>query len=298
MVIRQLVYLAALARERHFGRAAAACNISQPSLSAAIRQLEEELGVPIVERGHRFNGLTPEGEHVLASAKRILGESDNLRQTLASLRKGLSGKLRLGVIPTALMMVPDLTAPFLQRYPAVTFKITSMTSKEIQRGIDNFELDAGLTYLDNEPLGQVRKKPLHYQKFAVLARRDGPLGGRATISWSEASELKLCLLTPDMQNRRIIDDVFRTLGCRPIPVLETNSILNLCSHAALPGMASIVPSQLLHSAFLPEEVRSIALVMPEVQHTIGLIMADREPSSPLAQILFDIAAPIEPSSLA
>ena len=72
MIIRQLVYLDALAREKHFRRAAEACHVSQPTLSAAIVQLEEELGVLIVERGRRFQGLTREGEVVLAHARRGL----------------------------------------------------------------------------------------------------------------------------------------------------------------------------------------------------------------------------------
>lgn len=102
MLLRQLEYLVALARERHFARAAAACFVSQPSLSAAIRRLEHELDVPIVRRGRRYEGLTPEGEVVLAWAHRILAERDALHQELSALRGGLTGTLRLGVVPTAL----------------------------------------------------------------------------------------------------------------------------------------------------------------------------------------------------
>ena len=80
MIIRQLIYLDALAREKHFRRAAEACHVSQPTLSAAIAQLEEELGVLIVERGRRFQGLTKEGEVVLAHARRILAEADLMKE--------------------------------------------------------------------------------------------------------------------------------------------------------------------------------------------------------------------------
>lgn len=109
MQLRQLEYLVALARERHFVRAAAACYVSQPSLSAAIRRLEHELGVPIVRRGRRYEGLTTEGEVVLAWAHRILAEGDALRQELSALRDGLTGTLRLGVVPTALPAASLLT---------------------------------------------------------------------------------------------------------------------------------------------------------------------------------------------
>ena len=96
MVIKQFVYLTALAREQHFGRAAEAAHVSQPTLSAAIRNLEDELGVPVVERGHRFNGFTPEGLVVLDYAKRVLAECEAMRQTLEAMGQGLTGRLRLG----------------------------------------------------------------------------------------------------------------------------------------------------------------------------------------------------------
>jgi DNA-binding transcriptional LysR family regulator len=119
MIIRQLIYLDALARERHFRRAADACHVSQPTLSTAIAQLEEELGVLIVERGRRFQGLTKEGEVVLAHARRILAEADLLKESIAELKNGVSGRIRLGAIPTALPMIAHITAPFSKRYPAV-----------------------------------------------------------------------------------------------------------------------------------------------------------------------------------
>lgn len=293
MLIRQFTYLVALAKERHFGRAAAACNISQPSLSAAIKQLEEELGVPIVERGHRYTGLTAEGEQILSTAKRVLHETEIMRQMLSGFRGGLGGKLRIGAIPTALTLVPGLTAEFSARYPCVTFEINSLTSEEIQQRIDDFTLDAGITYLDNEPLQRVIAKPMHHQTFRLLARKDSDLGARTDISWKEAADLNLCLLTPNMQNRRIIDGVFRTIGRAPKAVVETNSILILCAHATMAGFASIVPSQIVQSFAMPANTVAIDLVKPAISRSIGLIISDRQPSRPLAQILFDMTKPVE-----
>src|SRR5262249_12847852 len=112
MLLRQLIYLRALARERHFGRAAAACHVSQPTLSAALKQLEAEFAVPIVQRGRRFEGFTPEGARIVDWAERILADCDGLNQEISELRQGLVGHLRIGAIPTALSMVPQLTTPF------------------------------------------------------------------------------------------------------------------------------------------------------------------------------------------
>lgn len=297
MIIRQLLYLDALAREKHFRRAAEACHVSQPTLSAAIVQLEEELGVMIVERGRRFQGLTKEGEAVLARARRILAEADLMKEEIAELREGVSGRIRLGAIPTALPMIAHITAPFSARYPAVSLTVLSLTSQEIQERIDNFELDVGLTYLDNEPLDRVISKPIYQESYVLLTREDGPFSARETIGWSEAAELKLCLLTGDMQNRRIIDGIFRSVGASPRPVIETNSIFNLVSHAGIEGIASIVSLQLLEFFGIPVGTKALSLVEPEAQRTIGLIVADRQPFAPLARNLLMMTRPVSDAGL-
>lgn len=288
MQIKQLTYLVALARERHFGRAASACNVSQPTLSAGIRQLEDDLGVPVVERGRRFIGLTPEGRRVLAHAGRILSEVDTLRQGLDEAAHGLSGRLRLGVVPTALPWVARITAPYYAAYPQVTLTILSKTSAEIQRGIENFELEAGLTYLDNEPLEHVRARPLYGENYVFLTAADGRFAGRKSLTWQEAAAAPLCMLTPDMQNRRILDGIFRSVGAAPVPAMETNSILNLCSHAGTGHWSSIVPAPLLEVFGLPKGKLALPLTTPQVIRSVGLIIADREPASPLARSLFEL----------
>ncbi len=286
MVLRQLEYLVALARERHFGRAALACNVSQPTLSAAIRQLEAELGAPIVERGHKFHGLTAQGRAALDHAHRILAEADILRRSLKEMDKGLSGRLRVGAIPTALPIVSLLTGPFHARFPEVSITVLSQNSQEIQRGIDDFELEAGLTYLDNEPLDNVLARPIYLEEYVFLTPASGPYAQRRKISWKEAAQAPLCLLTRDMQNRRIIDGIFRSAGVQPKPSVETNSIFNLCSHANSGLWSSIVPRQLLQFFGIPRQTRAVELVEPNARRTIGLIMSDRQPASPLARNLF------------
>ena len=292
MVIRQLVYLDALAREKHFRRAAEACNVSQPTLSGAIAQLEAELGVLIIERGRRFQGLTREGDVVLAHARRILAEAESMREAIAELRQGLSGRVRLGVIPTALPMVAHITAPFSERFPDVSITVLSLTSGEIMDRLYNFELDAGLSYLDNEPLDRVVSKPIYRETYVLLTREDGPLGKRDVISWAEAAQLKLCLLTPDMQNRRIIDGIFRSVGAQPRAAIETNSVFNLCTHAGIQGMSSIVSLQLLEFFGLPLGTKALKLIDPVAQRSIGLITADRQPVPPLVRNLLMMSRPI------
>lgn len=250
-MIDKLEMFLALARERHFGRAAESLGLTQPSLSSAIRQLEDQLGVQLVFRGSRFQGLTPEGLRMLERARHIVAETRALRDEMRSLRHGLSGRLRLGVIPTALPRVAELTAPFLAAHPQVRLTILSLTSAEILTGIEALEIDAGITYLDNEPLGKVAQVPLFRETYRVIARAGSPLAQRAEVTWAEAAAHPLCLLTTDMQNRRIISQLLADAaapGQGPaLPQVESNSTMALAAHVATGIWASIVPEALARS---------------------------------------------------
>lgn len=288
-MFRKFQYLLALARERHFGRAATFCNVAQPTLSNAIRQLEEELRVPIVERGHRFIKFTPEGEKVLEYARRVSGDFDSLIQELGAPGQDLSGTLRLGVIPTALPMVAHLAAPFAARHPGIRISITSLSSRQIQRGLDNFELDAGITYLDNEPLTGVRMQPLYSERYFLLTQRSTFPKERVDVSWAEAASLPLCLLPPHMQNRRIANSAFHMAGCEVVPQVETDSMINLYTAVRHGPWSSIVPSQLLALMPLTPDLIAFPLVGPDVTYVVGIVYADRSPVVPAAKALAAVA---------
>ncbi len=144
-MIDKLEMFIALANQKHFGRAAEDCGVTQPTLSAAVKQLEDQLGVMLVRRGSRFLGLTPEGERVLDWARRIVGDARAMHQEIDALKNGLSGHVRLAVIPTALAMVSELTAPFSKKHSKVTFSILSRTSIDVISMLENLEIDAGIT---------------------------------------------------------------------------------------------------------------------------------------------------------
>jgi DNA-binding transcriptional LysR family regulator len=285
VLIRHLEYLVALARERHFARAALACNVTQPALSAGIKHLEESLGVPIVERDHRFQGLTPDGERVLAWARRVLVERDALIQEIGGVRGGLVGRLRIGGIPVALPVLSLLTTPFATRHPRVRITVASLTSVEIQRGLDEFALDVGLTYLDNEPLAHVRTIPLYLERYVLVTPRDGPFAGRASVTWQEAVGLRLCLLTPAMQYRRILDAYFREAGTAPDPVLETNSLVTLASHVRQGTWSTILPHTIRYVIGESPDLQIFPLVEPIGVHQIGVIVPDRDPIPPVVAAL-------------
>lgn len=288
MDIRQLEYLAALAEERHFTRAANRCNVTQPTLSGRIRQLEEQLGVPIVQRGHRYHGLTREGEHVLRWARVIIDNRTALMQELSGLKGGLAGRLTLGVIPSALPMVSSVTTAVRDKHPGITFTVCSQASQDLLRDIGEFRIDAGITYLDNEPLGhsdELVTEPLYVESYRLFIPSDHPWAERESVSWHDASSLPLILLTPDMQNRRIVDGAFLHANSLPISEIETNSVITLWSHVRFRGWASVMPAYFEGLFGADSGVVGLPLVEPDVEQQVGLVTLQRDPIPPLIEAL-------------
>lgn len=284
-MIDKLEYLLALAQEKHFGRAAESCAVSQPSLSLGLKQLEEGLGVMLVQRGSRFIGLTAEGERTLEWARRIVGDTRAMRQDIKALKHGLAGRLRIAVIPAALPMVAAVTLPLYTRHPDVQFVILSRPSSEIIPMLDNLEVDAAVTYIDVEPLTRVTTIPLYRERYQLVIAGDSPLRERRQVTWTEAAELPLCLLTTDTQNRRIIESLLRGAGGNPRITLESDSMTVLFAHVRTGAWASVMPEKLVQSARANQEFSAIPIVDPEVVHTIGVVMPLREPMTPLLAAL-------------
>jgi len=298
MLLKHLQYLTALARERHFAKAAATCKVTQPTLSAGIKHLEEQLGLLVVQRGQRFEGLTPEGERVLAWARRITADAESLEQEASRLREALVGRLRIGVVPAALPSVPILASPLARRYPGITLTVYSTTSIDIQAGIDEFRLEAGITYLDNEPLSHVRAIPLYREQYLLITPAGGPLARRNRVSWREAATLPLCLLTPDMQNRRILNSHFAEAGAGVHPALETNSVFTLCQLVRSGYWSSVLPHGFLPMLSGAAGIAIVPLEGPAAAHTVGLVVPDREPLTPAVTVLLDLVDGLDWSAAA
>lgn len=285
MLVRHLSYFVTLARERHFARAAEACHVAQPTLSAAIRTLEEDLDVRLVVRNHRFVGLTREGEKLLAWSRQILVDYNSLRDDLNDVRNGLTGVLRLGVIPSAMPAISCLTARFSAAHPNASIEIQSLTSRAIQKALDGFEIDGGVTYLDNEPIENARKMPLYRERFVFVVKRDHAFADRKQISWAEASGERLCLLSKDMQNRRIMDKIAASIGVTIKPHVVSNSYLGICSHLRHGEWAGIVPHIFFYVFGKSPDLVAVDLVDPVGAQAIGLVLSNRDPSSPMADAL-------------
>ena len=172
-----------------------------------------------------------------------------------------------------------------EKHPNVQFTIYSRTSIEILDLLENLEIDAGITYVENEPVGRVNTVPLYHEYYCLLTSSDAPLGDRDTVTWAEVSRVPLCLLTPDMQNRRIIDLHLAESGEHARPTLESNSMIVLFSHIRTGKWSSIMPLNLAETFGFAEPIRAIPIVEPDASHLVGLVAAHREPHTPQVSAL-------------
>jgi DNA-binding transcriptional LysR family regulator len=286
MFIRQLEYLVTLAREKHFAKAAEACHVSQPALSSAIRSLEKELGVMIVQRGRRFLGLTAEGERVLAWARQTLASLSYMREDATTAKSTMTGTLRMGAIPTSMTAAAFLTGPCFSAYPNIRYTLSSLTADAIISQLDHFELDIGLTYLDDTVIEGFEKLPLFEERYILLAGHSVSL--ESTLTWEQAARLPLCLLTGKMRNRQIIDSAFRRAGVQPSVILETDSLFSLYAHVSEAGLFSIVPHSLLNFFDLQNRVQARP-ILPRLTRAIGLIARNQPTLAPVTAAVWEIA---------
>ncbi|WP_396928338.1 LysR family transcriptional regulator [Mycolicibacterium sp.] len=291
VLLQQLDYLLALAAERHFGRAAARCHISQPTLSVAIRRLERDLGIVIVQRGRRFEGFTEEGRRVVTWAQRIIAERDEMLADLERIQGRLTATARIGAIPTAVPASPYITDEFLHRNPAASVRIEALSSREIARRLADFEIDAGLTYLDEAPPG-TRSVELYREQYVLVASADDPLMGKANVTWAEAAGLELCVLTTTMRNRRILDANMAVEGVHYRPVVEADSVDALYAHLTK-RRATIASTAWLPQLSVPQGFTARPMVKHGPSPAIGLVVLDRAPSSIVAGALVAVATDID-----
>jgi DNA-binding transcriptional LysR family regulator len=289
MVLRQLEYLCALADKRHFGRAAEACHVSQPALSVAIRKLESELGVELVHRDRRYDDLTPAGRQLVKRARQVLATSATFTAEASRLKGDLSGTLRLGVIPTALPVIAEITTALLVEHPSVDLELRSLAATDIAAQLDAFTIDAGVTYLEDEPPRGLRAVEIFRERYAFLVA-EGSGGGR-TIAWRDLDGASLCLLTAEMHNRRLVDAALAAAAVETKVRIETDSISGLLSFVHR-GWSSIVSETWLNLYGVPDGMRALRLVEPELSYPIGIVTRDTDHLPPLPAALLKTAAPL------
>lgn len=297
MFLRQFQYLVAVAEERHFGRAADRCCVTQPSLSSGIKQLELELGVTIFlrSRGQRFLGLTPEGERVAKWARRVIAHCDGMKDELAALRGELGGWIRVGAMPSMSPILPTLISMFTTRHPGVRADIRFIGIEEMKLGLSQFSVDVGLTYLDHEDFGRCNTLPILSERFNVLVPDTAEYVGRQSITWRELADLPLAMLSPSMRERQFVDQIFAEVGCEPEPQIQSESILHLMFQVQFAGLVTIVPEHFTKMPGLHLGTRMLRLKEPCASQRVGLVWADGEPAIPMVGAMVNLMKKLQKS---
>jgi len=281
MQLRHLRYFVTLARIRHFARAAEECGVSQPTLSSGLIALEQEFGRRLIDRDRRFIGLTPHGEAMLPWAQQILGAMGAM--TAAVAETPLEGPFTLAAIPAALPLVGRFAAALLAANPDLVLSVRSSTAQAIGQALTALEIDAGITYLDQEvPAGMVAVQ-LISEDYRFLARRGGGFDDRDTIGWDEAVAQDLCLLDDSMLYRRSLDRALAARGHVVRPRATADSHVALFAMVASGAFCAIVPDSYAHLLVGVEWARFLTLDPPEPVRRVGLLVLDRDPPLPRAR---------------
>lgn len=293
MQLRLLRYFTTLAREEHFARAADMCGVTQPTLSSGIAALEEQFGRRLVQRDRRYIGLTPEGRAMLPWAQQLVAVFDGMAHAMDAMAGPIHGQFRLGAIPAALPAVGYVARALLDLHPLLTLSTRSLTSREIERGLAGFDLDAGLTYLDHEPVADMLTAPLYAERYIFLARVGDGFDGRASIGWAEAAAADLALLHQGMQNRRILDARLAERGLATHPRATADSYVALLSMVQAGGFATILPDSYLALLAGIRWARVLPFDDPAPANRIGLIIPNRSPIGPLAGAALAVARKVK-----
>ncbi len=288
MQTRLVEYFLALHREGHFGRAAAACNVSQPTLSSGIAMLEAQLGKRLIARDRKYAGLTAEGEAILPWARQLIAATEALEQAAVSARGPLKGELRLGAIPASMPAAGFLVEAIRQRFPSLNVQVRALTSRQIERELTAFELDAGVTYLDFEPPAHALAVPIYRERSMLVSARDG-VEVPASPDWRDLARLPMCLLQQAMQNRRILDARMAALGVALNPVVTADSYIALLAIVRRGHLCTIMPEN--HATLLEGLTWARMTALPDAgePNRIGVIVSDRTPMSALAQSVLAVA---------
>ena len=288
MQTRLVEYFLAVEREGHFARAAAACNVSQPTLSAGIAMLEAQLGKRLIVRHRRYAGLTEEGQAILPWARQLVAAAEALGQAAETARGPLKGELRLGAIPAAMPAIGALAQAMLTRHAGLNISVRALTSRQIERELATFELDAGVTYLDFEPPAHALSVPLYIER-SMLVSAVGGVAVPDPVDWTDLAGLPLCLLHQGMQNRRILDARLAERGLAIGPLVTADSYIALLALVQHGQLCSIIPDS--HANLLDGLAWARTQALPNMDEgsRVGVIVSDAAPMGPLAQAVLSVA---------
>lgn len=282
MIVRNFEYLLALSREQHFARAAAACSVSQPTLSAGIKQLEEDMDVLIVKRGRRFEGFTPEGGRVLAWAQQMMEDCMRLKQELHELRDhGVQGPFRMGMLPATSALASVLSVAFAEKFPELQISIVTGDAPHLTQALRQGDVDVALTYVDDAVGEGLDAYALYRERIFLFTRAD--IGKNLRVSRSEVTSLPLCLL------RSAVPPAAEAQLVGAVKVIYTDSAAVLAAHVGSGRWSTVLPQSLATMLARTSGLRALALAMPGGQANVGFVTIKSNPLPAAVHGLMEMA---------
>ena len=266
LTFRQLRYFLVLAEELHFGRAAERLHISQPPLSASLKQLEEDLGARLLDRSGRQVTLTPAGELFRQQAGRLLNQLGDARDMVRRLGHATGGRLRIGFTPTMLFRsVPSAVAAFRTRYPDVELQLLEHNSADQLEALALGRIDLGFIHALPLP-DSVNSLTIAEEPFVCCLPGDHPLAGRRRIALEELAHAPLVMFSRSLASHyhdRIMS-LFRMVDVEPRVRHEVSQWLTIVAMVANGMGVSLVPRALVHAGF--DRVRFVPLANADIRH--------------------------------
>ncbi len=282
MIIRNFEYLLALHQERHFSRAAALCSVSQPTLSAGIKQLEEDMGTQIVKRGRKFEGLTPEGERVLMWAQQMLEDCQRLKQELHSFREqAMDGPFSVGVSPATIALASVMSVPFAEEAPAVKLSVETMASDLLLKALRSGQIDIALSYLNETPEDGIAHHLLYREHMRLLSPKQGLPPSRTGLE--NVTGQALCLLRSSLPT-----ELEARLASAP-SILWTDSMMVLEATLATGRYATVIPQSLASNLSSKLPVHAYPIRDPKAQANVGFITMRVDPMPALLRLWIELA---------
>ncbi|CAE6752932.1 MAG: transcriptional regulator CynR [Nitrospira sp.] len=286
MEFRHLRYFLAVADALHFTKAAEGLPVSQPALSAQIKQLEQEVGVPLFDRVGRSVQLTRAGAIFREHARRALREME-LAQVAIAEEEGLQrGTLTVGVVQTVnAYLVPEIVSRFSTLHPRVLLKFDELSGPDIEDRIKHGTVDLGIGFV---PAGsdRIESQPLFEEDFVLIASSRHRLASRRRLPLAVLADEPLVLLPNLYCTRRLLDASFEQVGIRPRVTVEMNSIDGILATVRTSRLATLLP-RLSLGLKGNAALRSISLMNPTPRRAVGLLWRKGGYRSGAAKALMD-----------
>jgi DNA-binding transcriptional LysR family regulator len=274
MELRQLEYFAAVARYRHFGRAAAAIYVTQPALSQQVQRLEAELGIALLRRTSRGVELTPAGADLLARSETILGEVSRARAAMDEHAGVVRGAVRVAATAADALRLPEVLAGFHRDHPGVRLALRHASAAEAVELVRSGAVDLAVLSLAGEAPGltvlSIAEEPLR-----LIVEPDDPLAGEGAVPLADLNGRPFVLAEPGSALRATVMDACQEQGFSPVPLLEVGDPATVRFLVGGGLGISLVPASWLDVPGPPVGVAALAEPVP--RHRLSLVTAGELP---------------------